>query len=345
MTAKPSIKSRAMIAADLGSEPIPTVLTSEPISQSKTEKIKLPHQSKTAPGAMMQFMINESDTQRENAALKTELKLWDGSAPVKKIDPTLISNSRFANREEDSFSTYEFVQLKEEIKAADGNIQPIKVRPIPGTLPQSYEIVFGHRRHRACLELGIPVLALIESLSDTALFEEMERENRNRENLRPYEQGRMYQKALSEGLYRSQRSLGEALQLQSGNISVAINIFNLPSFVLEAFPSKLDIQYKWHPLIASALKEWPDLVQNEAKLIVADRLSGRDISPKEVLSRITSFQAQQKVKHKPLIINGKNVGFSKFSGDRYTLTLNEGVISTEQAAAFEMALSEIIYSQ
>jgi hypothetical protein len=24
-----------------------------------------------------------------------------------------------------------------------------------------YEIVFGHRRHRACLELGLPVLAVL----------------------------------------------------------------------------------------------------------------------------------------------------------------------------------------
>lgn len=342
MTIKPSIKSRAMIAADLGSESMTTELTSESISPPKSEKTKLPHQSKTAPGAMMQFMINESDTQRENAVLKTELKLWEGSVPVKKIDPTLISNSRFANREDDSFAINEFTQLKEEIKAAGGNIQPIKVRPIPNTHPQTYEIVFGHRRHRACLDLEIPVLALIESLSDTALFEEMERENRNRENLRPYEQGRMYQKALSEGLYRSQRALGEALQLQSGNISIAINIFNLPSFVLEAFPSKLDIQYKWHPLIANALKEWPDLVQSEAKLIVAGRLSGRDISAKEVLSRITSFQEHQKVTHKPLMIKGKSIGFSKFTGGRYTLTLNQGVISADQAEALEKALSEII---
>jgi transposase-like protein len=41
-------------------------------------------------------------------------------------------------------------------------------------------LIFGHRRHRACQDLKLPVLAAIwtEPLSDAALFAFMERENR-----------------------------------------------------------------------------------------------------------------------------------------------------------------------
>ena len=35
----------------------------------------------------------------------------------------------------------------------------------------AYEIVFGHRRHCACMELGLPVLALVENLTEQEWFE------------------------------------------------------------------------------------------------------------------------------------------------------------------------------
>lgn len=38
-------------------------------------------------------------------------------------------------------------------------------------------------RHRACLDLGLPVLVVVEDASDASLFEQMERENRGRKNL------------------------------------------------------------------------------------------------------------------------------------------------------------------
>ncbi len=108
------------------------------------------------------------------------------------------------NREA-SFLTAEFQEFKAEIAAAGDNVQPIKVRPVPvlngSTLPTgaTYELIFGHRRHRACMDLGIAVLAAVEEASDVSLFEQMERENRGRKNLSAWEQGTMYRKALDDG--------------------------------------------------------------------------------------------------------------------------------------------------
>lgn len=60
--------------------------------------------------------------------------------------------------------------------------------------------MFGHRRHQACLELGIPVLAVIwdKPLSAQAHFLAMERENRDRTDLSAYESGMSYIAALEE---------------------------------------------------------------------------------------------------------------------------------------------------
>ena len=139
---------------------------------------------------------------------------------IQALDARAVQRSHWANRIEAEFSTPEFALLKEDIASAGGNVQPIKVRRIAGAAlvfdgqTPAYEIVFGHRRHRACLELGLAVLAVVvDRMDDRALFEAMDRENRGRKNLSAWEQGRMYDEAIRKGLYASLRRLSESLVL------------------------------------------------------------------------------------------------------------------------------------
>ena len=110
-----------------------------------------PAPPKTGPGALMAHLAKESTVQRENDQLRTALETWEGATPARKLDPTLVKPSRWANRHPDSFRTAAFDAFKEEIRLSGGNVQPAKVRPSPGT-DGEFEIVFGLRRHRACLE-------------------------------------------------------------------------------------------------------------------------------------------------------------------------------------------------
>lgn len=114
---------------------------------------------RTAAGELL--AERRSGLESENARLRaqvgdlqSEVQKWSDSLPVLALDPDLVEHSRFANRIAESFDTPEFREFKAEIQAAGGNVQPIKVVPIPGTEPLRYSIVYGHRRHRACLELG-----------------------------------------------------------------------------------------------------------------------------------------------------------------------------------------------
>ncbi|MBI3229410.1 MAG: ParB N-terminal domain-containing protein, partial [Burkholderiales bacterium] len=110
---------------------------------------------KTAPGTMLQFIGQQSETVKELEILRDQVKSFEGARPAKQLDPKLVKPSRWANRHAASFENAKFKSLMAEIESAGGNIQPIKVRPIGGTT-ESYEIVFGHRRHQACLQLGLP---------------------------------------------------------------------------------------------------------------------------------------------------------------------------------------------
>ena len=267
--------------------------TETPVRQINSVQIGLAMAAQGGKVSELERQLHEAEHTVE--AVRADLVAvnaeWEGVLPSKKLDPKCVRPSKWANRHDKSFEGPEFAELKSEIESAGGNVQAIKVRPIPGSSPQDYEIVFGHRRHRACLELDIPVLATIESIDDKELFKEMDRENRLRADLRPYEQGLMYLRALEEGLFSSQRKLAEDLGLQSGNVSTAINIARFPKAVIEAFGSPLDIQYRWSAPLSESLKSDPDLVLSRANEIASSRLAGVKISASDVYVRLIGASA------------------------------------------------------
>jgi len=229
-------------------------------------------QPKTAPGAMMAFANDQrSDLLRENENLRIragqseelearlneavhDLREWDGAKPTRLLDPRSIIPSAYSNRHPSSFVGAEFETLKREIADAGVNVQPIKVRAITdGTDDARYEIVFGHRRHEACRQLSLPVLAMVDNLNDKALFVEMDRENRVRADLSPWEQGVMYARALDKGLFASAKQLAAALGVDASNLGKALALARLPAPIIEAFSSPLDIQYRWIPALNAAV--------------------------------------------------------------------------------------------
>ena len=247
---------------------------------------------RTAIGAITASLAMGRGVEAENRALKEKLQQFEDATVVEFIDPQRIRPSRFANRHELSFLGAEFAGLKAEIASAGRNVQPIKVRHVAADAvgPAVFEIAFGHRRHRACLELGIPVAAIVEELDDAQLFAEMERENRERQNLSPWEQGVMYKRALDEGLFPSLRKLAAAIGVQSGNVSTAIQLASLPENVVTAFPSPMSLQFRWAVALKAAIDQNPDGVRGLAQDLAAmeprlaaktvfDRLIGADTAP------------------------------------------------------------------
>lgn len=293
MAVKLSPREKAALATQMMNKvatpsPAPVSPLEAPVRQINSVQIGLAMAGQGGKVTELEKQLHEAE--RTLDAMRADLVAvnaeWQGVLPSKKLDAKFVKPSKWANRHDKSFEGQEFADLKAEIESAGGNVQAIKVRPVPGTSPQEYEIVFGHRRHRACLELGLLVLATIESIDDKELFKEMDRENRLRADLRPYEQGLMYVRALDEGLFASQRKLAEELGLQSSNVSTAINIVRLPKAVLEAFVSPLDIQYRWSAPLNVAFKADPDVVLSRAKAVASDRLAGVKTSAADVYLRL-----------------------------------------------------------
>jgi ParB family chromosome partitioning protein len=286
--------------------------------------------------------------ERRIAELNGRVEQLTAERGAQAFDPRLIAPSRWANRHPDAFEGAEFEQLRREIEDAGGNVQPIKIRPIAdgragADAAARYEIVFGHRRHRACLDLGLPVLAVVEDLNDAGLFVQMERENRGRENLSAWEQGRMYLRAIEEGLFPSNVKLAAAIGRDPSDIGKAVRAAKLPLEVTSAFPSPTAIQFRWVADLERSFKE------HEAKVLSTARELGQ-LSPRppagDVFTALTAPLRQRGVGPAPPTPERDfgAVGRGAIRQDKQGRTVVElppGALTMERWAALEAALRKL----
>ncbi|SCY53816.1 ParB/RepB/Spo0J family partition protein [Nitrosospira sp. Nsp13] len=298
----------------------------------------LPASLRTGPGQMLMVNSLMKESNKQVAMLEQRLKEYEGVLPVRLIEANMIVASKWANRSNDSFVSADFLALRDEIAQADGNVQPIKVRPLAGSADH-FEIIFGYRRHRACLDLGLPVLALVEQVNDKELFKEMDRENRDRLDLSPWEQGRMYQQSLNEGLFASLGELSKEIGIDKGNLSKALRLAELPDVVVDAFPSPLDLQFRWAKLLNDAIQQAPGQVLARAKKLSENKIDKR--SSKEVLDILLGVKPHA-IFEQPVVVAGKPLAKISVNSDRVNVQFSKGALSQEKVKQLHSLLKEFL---
>ena len=142
-----------------------------------------------------------------------------------KIDK-IVTNS---NQPRKYFDNEKMSELKDSIKNS-GLLQPITVRKISNG---KYEIVAGGRRYRACRELGMENIPVIEmNVGDARGYELSVLENIQRENLNPIEEAESYL-MLMEVYGYTQEKLSEKLGKTRSSVSNKMRILKLPASVKE----------------------------------------------------------------------------------------------------------------
>lgn len=114
---------------------------------------------------------------------------------------SLVQPSGFNPRK--SFDEQTLTELADSIRQ-QGVLQPVGVRPIPGT--DRYEIVFGERRYRASLMAGreyIPAV-IFDTLSDKEAEEMAITENLQRQDIAPMEEAVAFRNLIESGRYDTQ---------------------------------------------------------------------------------------------------------------------------------------------
>jgi ParB family transcriptional regulator, chromosome partitioning protein len=180
---------------------------------------------------------------------------------VLELDPKQVRASSLANRHALSLDgkDEELVQLKADI-ARHGQLEPIRVRPaVDGG--GGYEIVYGHRRHAACLALdteqpeGWKLLALLDAGASELRSHvlKMYQENAARKNLSAYEQGHMFHLWLEQKVFDSQVAIAEEIRVSRQLVSKYLKLVQLPSEILRAFRDPRVIALRWIDELEPAL--------------------------------------------------------------------------------------------
>jgi ParB family chromosome partitioning protein len=136
---------------------------------------------------------------------------------------------------------------KDEIESviAHGQLVPALGRPLRGDPEHEVEIVCGARRLFVARHLGIQLRVELREMSDREAMVAIDAENRLRKDISPYERGLSYASLLRAKYFSSQEELAHTLNVSVSQVSRLLKLAGLPSVVLSAFASPLDIRERW----------------------------------------------------------------------------------------------------
>lgn len=148
---------------------------------------------------------------------------------VKTIPIEAISAN--PNQPRQSFGETELEELSRSI-AEKGILQPIVVRPLPGSSNgQRYQIVAGERRWRAAQKARLhAVPVIVKELSDAETLEIALIENVQRADLNAVEEAQGYQSLMDEFRY-TQEELAEHIGKSRSHIANTLRLMQLPEAV------------------------------------------------------------------------------------------------------------------
>lgn len=288
-----------------------------------------------------------------------------------KIDPTQIQDEIQSDRLGDWKQGAEFEALKANI-ARRGQTQPIRVRPCdPGWKPKDSDplnidsearffLQSGRRRLAACIELGIPVLAVIgqktESVFDAAEqgdhvladLEERFAENMIRKDLRPLERylsiGRIAQHLKAEDNKLTQTQIAETIGVGQWEVSLSLKFWKHEGEVRDIFPEGATT-----PVLKRFAKRLGDGSDREAlKAEIMEAMGQEEVTEEPDTSEASSSSAMRTkvptTRPAPLTLSNGASFVAKRGKKNVSVTLKAVPVAPELQDEFEARLKELVES-
>lgn len=136
-----------------------------------------------------------------------------------------------------------------------GQMVPALGRQLRGDPDHDIELVYGARRLFVARHLNKPLLVELREMSDREAIIAMDIENRQRTDVSPYERGVSYARWLRSGHFGSQEEIARSLKISATRVSRLLRLAKLPSVVLGAFASPLEVCEAWGLDIMDALED------------------------------------------------------------------------------------------
>lgn len=145
---------------------------------------------------------------------------------LRQIPTSQIRPNPFQPRKE--FRADDLAELEASMKAS-GLLQPVTVRPLPGS--RGFELVAGERRFRAATRLGwTQIPALVKDIDDRTLLTLALVENLQRSDLNAIEEAEGYKRLLDE-FKHTQQQVADAVGKDRSTVANMLRLLNLPASV------------------------------------------------------------------------------------------------------------------
>lgn len=146
-----------------------------------------------------------------------------------------------------------------------GQLVPALGRALRDDHDCDVELIYGARRLFVAQHLNVPLHVELRELSDRQALVAMDIENRHRRDISAYERGVNYARWLRTKYFNSQDEIAHALKISTSQVSRLLKLAQLPTVIVNAFASPLDILEGWGVELAKA---WQD---PELRLLVGQR--------------------------------------------------------------------------
>jgi len=209
----------------------------------------------------MTIAIGESVALERSAESLATVPLLRYGAPADRSSPRVVEVNPYRCRVwalHDRISDYiseESCRAEIDSVARDGQLIPALGRCLPGDPDYDVEIICGVRRLFVAQHLNRPLKVELRHMSEREAIIAMDQENRHRKDISPYERGLGYARLLRSGHFSSQDDIVRALKISASQVSRLLKLAQLPSVLLNAFASPLEIREGWG---LDLLKAWHD---------------------------------------------------------------------------------------
>jgi ParB family transcriptional regulator, chromosome partitioning protein len=151
--------------------------------------------------------------------------------------------------------TEESCRAEIESVARHGQLVPALGRRLKGDPAHEVELIYGARRLFVARHLNLPLKVELREMSDREAIVAMDIENRQRQDISPYERGLSYARWLREGHFNSQDDIAAALKVSPSHVSRLLKIARLPPIIVSAFGDVSQLCEVWALEIAGALED------------------------------------------------------------------------------------------
>lgn len=264
------------------------------------------------------------DIKSERDRLKALVE--SGGGAIRELDPAKVDPSPYPDRLPDE-NIADFETFRNSIKT-EGQKVPIQVRRSP-SVPDRYQVVYGHRRLQAAKDLNIPVRAIEVEISDLDLVIAQGIENANRQDLTWIERALFARRMDEAGI--KPRDIYAALSIDDAELARMRTVYRtMPSDIIEAIGRAPKVgRPRWADL-AKAVSGQP-AVMDDLRAVLSNATQRRLSSDQRFLAVLNALKPDASTRGPGNTIAGpagEAIG-------KYTLTAKDMRISADTSVGSE----------